>query len=171
MRRLTWADFPRRKEADGWHCRKCLVLLTGRRTSWCSRVCEKATLLLVEWRYIRACIRRRDHYRCVLCGKPGHEVDHIIELADGGCFYDWDNLRTLCSDCHKKKTAASRTARARVRAAHKKAEKFAEKLATFGKPVSLVEVQKQVLPNEVQHHGEEESQQATHAGEVHGPED
>jgi len=40
------------------------------------------------------------------------EVDHIVELADGGSFSDWVNLRSTCKECHKKKTAKSRMARA-----------------------------------------------------------
>jgi len=124
---LTWADFPVRKEVDGWHCRRCQVLLTGRRTSWCSRECEKAVLLLVHWRYIRACILRRDKWRCQMlledgsvCGRHAHEVDHIVELADGGSFHEWSNLRSTCDICHKKKTAAMRTARAAAKKAQTK---------------------------------------------------
>jgi 5-methylcytosine-specific restriction endonuclease McrA len=36
-----------------------------------------------------------------------------VELADGGSFSDWANLRATCVDCHKKKTAENRTARAK----------------------------------------------------------
>lgn|SRR5271157_2661651 len=109
---FTWASFPKRKTAAGWHCRKCGVILTGRKSSWCSRDCEKAVLKLVDWNYIRRAIRRRDKWKCVLCGARATDVDHIVELADGGCFHDPANLRSLCDSCHKVKTAASRTARA-----------------------------------------------------------
>lgn len=108
----TWDDFPTRKDADGWHCRKCGVVLTGRRTSWCGKACEKEVLLLVEWRYIRACILRRDHWRCVLCQKRAKDVDHIVELIDGGAFHEWSNLRALCESCHNAKTQMMRKARA-----------------------------------------------------------
>lgn len=43
----------------------------------------------------RALVSQRDRARCVLCGKPGDEVDHI----DGGD-NDPSNLRLLCRDCH-----------------------------------------------------------------------
>jgi len=52
-----------------------------------------------------------------ICGRGAHEVDHIIELADGGSFHDWANLRSTCDVCHKKKTAAMRTARAAAKKA------------------------------------------------------
>ena len=32
------------------------------------------------------------------------EVDHIVELRDGGAFLDRDNLQPLCSECHDAKT-------------------------------------------------------------------
>ena len=124
---LTWDDFPPRKDAEGWHCRKCGGVLTGRKTSWCSRQCEKEVLLLVHWPYIRICILRRDKFRCqmlkedgTLCLRGAGEVDHIVELADGGSFHEWDNLRAICEICHKKKTAAMRTARAAAKKATNK---------------------------------------------------
>ncbi|MCH2187426.1 HNH endonuclease [Myxococcota bacterium] len=39
------------------------------------------------------------------------EVDHIIPLVDGGS-HDMTNLQSLCTPCHKRKTAAEATARA-----------------------------------------------------------
>lgn len=44
------------------------------------------------------------------------ELDHIVPLVDGGT-HDLDNLQTLCTPCHKKKTAAE----ARERAMHSRA--------------------------------------------------
>lgn len=35
----------------------------------------------------------------------GEEVDHIIEIEDGGDPFDWDNLQHLCHACHNRKTA------------------------------------------------------------------
>ena len=43
------------------------------------------------------------------------EVDHVVPLIDGGT-HDLRNLQTLCTPCHKRKTAGE----ARVRAEHKK---------------------------------------------------
>jgi len=126
----SWDDFPVRKEADGWHCRKCGKVLTGRKTAWCDKKCLKEVLLLVEWRYIRACILRRDHRKCQLCGKWASDVDHIVELADGGSWNDWANLRALCGKCHKAKTLMMR----RARAEKKKAEKQGKAVLTTDGP-------------------------------------
>lgn len=35
---------------------------------------------------------------------PGHDVDHIKEIEDGGDPWDWDNLQNLCKPCHNRKT-------------------------------------------------------------------
>ena len=109
---FTWDSFPVRKDEEGWHCRKCGVVLTGRKTAWCSKECLKEVLLLVEWRYIRRCILNRDKRRCVICGERGKEVDHIIELVDGGSFHNWSNLRVLCHKHHQEKTQKMRKERA-----------------------------------------------------------
>jgi 5-methylcytosine-specific restriction endonuclease McrA len=116
---FTWDSFPTRHDEQGWHCRKCGVALTGRKTAWCSPACLTAVRLLVDWRYIRRRIMRRDKWKCVLCAARAREVDHIVELADGGSYTDWSNLRSLCEDCHQTKTNQMR----RTRAALKKAEK------------------------------------------------
>jgi 5-methylcytosine-specific restriction protein A len=71
---------------------------------------------------VRNRVRRRDKWKCVLCGKPGTDVDHIVELVDGGSWGDMSNLRLLCNPCHKRKTAESR----KIRAAKKKQEKLNE---------------------------------------------
>lgn len=122
VNQLIWDDFPAHKDHEGWHCRKCKAVLTGRKTAWCGKSCLKEVLLMVDWRYIRRCILRRDKYRCVLCNKPASEVDHIIEMADGGSFHEPSNLRSLCDTCHKAKTQEMR----RVRAAKKKSLKLQE---------------------------------------------
>ena len=119
----TWADFPARRDEQGWHCRGCGAVLAGRRTAWCGRACLRAVLLKVHWGTIRAAARRRDRWRCVLCGERATDVDHIVELADGGSFHDQSNLRSLCREHHKAKTAESRRARAAARRAEKAGER------------------------------------------------
>jgi 5-methylcytosine-specific restriction endonuclease McrA len=47
----------------------------------------------------RAFVVERDSGRCVLCGAPGTEVDHI-----NGSSGDLSNLQLLCTDCHRRKT-------------------------------------------------------------------
>jgi hypothetical protein len=48
---------------------------------------------------VRAHIRARDQERCVLCGRPGREVHHIIPRAQGG-LGTADNGVCLDPDCH-----------------------------------------------------------------------
>jgi 5-methylcytosine-specific restriction endonuclease McrA len=58
-----------------------------------------------HWKALRLQALRRDGWRCVKCGKPGREVDHIKpvrthpELA-----FELANLQTLDSRCHSRKT-------------------------------------------------------------------
>ncbi len=53
-------------------------------------------------------IKKRDNYRCVICGdNKNTEVDHIKPLIYGGN-NDETNLQTLCRDCHKVKTKKDR---------------------------------------------------------------
>jgi len=50
---------------------------------------------------------KRKKVRMVLETVTNLEVDHIIEVADGGDMWADDNLRTACIKCHKKKTKDS----------------------------------------------------------------
>lgn len=61
------------------------------------------------WRKLREQILKRDDYLCVQCSAHGRvssatDVDHIINKAKGGTDAV-DNLQSLCSACHKEKTA------------------------------------------------------------------
>lgn len=70
-------------------------------------------------------------YRCAECGRTRWDtyhrrtlqVDHIVAITDGGSPWDRNNLRTLCSVCHAKKTGrdsrrrAGRIKRARTKSA------------------------------------------------------
>ena len=49
---------------------------------------------------------------CNYCGDTANEVDHILELAEGGD-NDISNLQVLCTNCHKIKTAAYNSKRKR----------------------------------------------------------
>jgi 5-methylcytosine-specific restriction endonuclease McrA len=44
----------------------------------------------------RAAVKARDGHRCVLCGEPGTDVDHIDGDAN-----EEANLRLLCPPCHQ----------------------------------------------------------------------
>ena len=89
-------------------------------------------------REIRRRLRKRDRGRCAACGvdtlalkrslkgrgmtkalrergfvprRSLWEVDHIVPLVDGGS-HEMANLQSLCTPCHKRKTAAEATERA-----------------------------------------------------------
>lgn len=47
---------------------------------------------------------------CTILLEPNFEIDHIIELCDGG-FDEIDNLQALCALCHSKKTRFARLKR------------------------------------------------------------
>ncbi len=51
------------------------------------------------WRKLRLAIISRDGPDCVLCGRPGNSVDHIIPRNQGGT-NDPSNLRVLCVRCN-----------------------------------------------------------------------
>jgi 5-methylcytosine-specific restriction protein A len=54
--------------------------------------------------------------RCRVCGSDADlEVDHIIEVADGGALLSHENAQTLCGTHHRQKTALRRTHRASQR--------------------------------------------------------
>jgi hypothetical protein len=50
---------------------------------------------------VRAQVWERDGGRCVSCGQPGAEIDHVA-----GDSPDLGNLQLLCASCHRAKTAA-----------------------------------------------------------------
>lgn len=59
-----------------------------------------------EWRALSLKKLQDDNYKCVKCGKYASEVDHIkpIQTDEGWSLrYDYDNLQSLCFDCHNKK--------------------------------------------------------------------
>tara|TARA_B100000674_G_C37889598_1_gene938311 strand:+ start:335 stop:874 length:540 start_codon:yes stop_codon:yes gene_type:complete len=54
-------------------------------------------------------IAYKSKYRCNACNcllPPTFEVDHIVELRDGGKD-EYDNLQALCNNCHAAKTRAN----------------------------------------------------------------
>jgi len=66
-----------------------------------------------EWKQRREQVKRR-------YGDPYErarelEVDHIQPIADGGHPFDPGNLQTLCSECHKQKTAEENSNRTPTR--------------------------------------------------------
>lgn len=50
-------------------------------------------------------IKELGHYQCVLCGKKGTQIHHIIYRSeDRSKIDDLDNLILLCVECHRKST-------------------------------------------------------------------
>ena len=72
-----------------------------------------------EWKRQRRRALERDSYMCVTCGEPANEVDHIVSRADGGT-HALENLRTLCTPCHKQRTRWQAKARAQHRRARRR---------------------------------------------------
>lgn len=66
---------------------------------------------LARWRRLREQVIRRDGVRCStpgcttdMRGKYKIHVDHIVEVRDGGPFWDPTNLHVLCKPHHRSKT-------------------------------------------------------------------
>lgn len=74
-------------------------------------------------RWARA-VKARDRFKCVTCGYQGTDgkgdvqADHRQPVAEGGQQYDPANGQTLCTPCHKVKTAEE-TARGLARTGRK----------------------------------------------------
>ena len=63
-----------------------------------------------EWQKFRKRILKRDLYMCQPCKREGRatpatEVDHILARHKGGEMTD-SNAESICTPCHKAKTAA-----------------------------------------------------------------
>jgi 5-methylcytosine-specific restriction endonuclease McrA len=61
---------------------------------------DKATEQARQLRQAREFVRKRDKGRCLVCGKPGHEVHHVTMRSRGGK-HDPRNLVLLCSTHHR----------------------------------------------------------------------
>ena len=71
-------------------------------------------------RSLRIEIAYRQTYKCNACGlfpiPPDFEVDHIIEIQDGGQDVS-ENLQALCAACHSEKTRLNRLRKNKIFAA------------------------------------------------------
>ena len=61
-----------------------------------------------RWRALRSMYYKYNPL-CAECKRndrttEGRCVDHIKPVSEGGPFYEWANLQTLCNTCHAKKT-------------------------------------------------------------------
>jgi len=68
-----------------------------------------------EWKRIRYRVLLRDELICQTpgCYAQAQEVDHIVPKAMGGTD-EMDNLRSLCSRCHRERHANDRRLSARM---------------------------------------------------------
>lgn len=77
----------------------------------------RATRLPPNWKTIRRRILQRDNHRCVICGEPATEVDHVIAGDDHAPV----NLRSLCVHHHRRKSSVEGNA-ARWKNRHREPE-------------------------------------------------
>ena len=55
-----------------------------------------------RWELVRRSVLARDKWRCTSCGLPGRlQIHHVLPLDEGGAPFDADNLRALCTICHR----------------------------------------------------------------------
>jgi 5-methylcytosine-specific restriction endonuclease McrA len=96
--------YPSLKKVDGKYvCRGCGGEVPQGRQTWCSRECYKTHCpQMVNW-----AVRQRDKGICQICQLPAKrpEYDHIIPFSKGGNTI-LENMRTLCTPCHKAVTKA-----------------------------------------------------------------
>jgi 5-methylcytosine-specific restriction protein A len=103
----------------------------GRRT-FCGPACVDAWRIKTDPAHLRRMVWERDHGVCALCGLDTcadmrqkrcgatgdrWQADHIVPVIEGGGECGLDNLRTLCTACHKRATAALAARRADQRVA------------------------------------------------------
>lgn len=68
-----------------------------------------------RWVRLRAQAIVRDGNRCVMGGCTNRDAplfaDHIVEVRDGGAFWDVNNIQTLCKPHHDAKTLTVKAGR------------------------------------------------------------
>lgn len=94
-------------------CFYCGAPLTGRQRSYCSKAHAHHYTSRYNWADIRLRVWGRDDEACKACGGSllevwEAEIDHITPVALGGAVWDYENLQTLCKQCHKWKTRVDR---------------------------------------------------------------
>ena len=116
---IAYDDAWRNKRQTGF-CVECGKELPKRKRYYCSPECSYAFFKkhVKVWSHYRLEVFERDNWTCQECGVKVHlgpcgrnnpietraECDHILAICLGGKYWDKDNLRTLCHDCHKIKT-------------------------------------------------------------------
>lgn len=81
-------------------CRGCGHPIPSYRYTWCCYDCYKRFCPAEVFREVD----KRDKRKCVICGSSNKiEYDHIKPFSEGGLTII-ENIRTLCINCHKKRT-------------------------------------------------------------------
>lgn len=85
---------------------QCVDVAVSRR-GWCAfhdqGAFDGGRPMAPGWGRLRALVLERDGHRCVLCGAPATEVDHVRPRVAGGTDHP-ANLRSLCHRCHARRT-------------------------------------------------------------------
>lgn len=92
-----------------------------------------------DWERLRRDILRRDNKLCTACGAEATTVDHLVALAFGGT-NDPDNLRSLCTYCHRRKTADDATLGRQRAAARRRGLPEPEGVGMDSRPSSICPV-------------------------------
>lgn len=116
-----WANHEALPKGPGGRalCRRCSVEVPKGRSTFCSKACVHEWRLRTDPGYVRQQVFERDRGVCAACGHStcegrtwkraqgtGHlwQADHIRPVVEGGGQCGLDNLRTLCTACHKAAT-------------------------------------------------------------------
>jgi 5-methylcytosine-specific restriction endonuclease McrA len=73
---------------------------------------DRRRTLPADWAKTRAMVLKRDGGRCVRCGAPANQVDHIGRRDN----HMLENLQSLCATCHQRKTSAQAVSARRLKA-------------------------------------------------------
>ncbi len=110
-------------------CSYCLKQKASRARICCSKECDENfhkeyRFWIKSWFGLRDEALTRDAFECRKCGEKATDVDHVIEISDGGEEWDLENLQSLCDKCHKEKTAQSRRARSKTKSLDSSLEEY-----------------------------------------------
>ena len=118
----AWFSDGARRRSEARLAQKCVECgreLPSRRTPYCSRRCRWKFHGHYFWDSARSFVLLRDRYTCQICGVRRRarelDVDHRLEIAEGGAALDYGNLWTVCRSCHREKTRRFLAARLRAR--------------------------------------------------------
>ncbi len=114
----AWFSDGARRRAEARRAARCVECgreLASHRTPYCSRRCRWKFHGHYFWDSARSYVMLRDRYTCRICGTRHRarelEVDHILEVVQGGPALEYSNLQTVCRPCHRAKTRAFLRAR------------------------------------------------------------